>query len=351
MSDSLPTHRRAWRRTDDHAEGQPKLKLVTERLPLPLAPTNILIKVHAVALNYRDSNIANGGNPWPVTPHGIIGNDAAGEVIAIGDKVNKLKVGDRVAPNTDTENLTGRESSRSWLAADEDGVLADYLVFDQRVLARLPATLDWVNCSILPCAGTTAWSALKGLSIGQSLLIQGTGGVAMFALKLAQAAGYRILLSSSSDAKVEKIQKSFPNTPIHGVNYGTHPDTWHEQVLNLTDGVGVDLVLENGGTGSLVQSVLCTRRGGTVSQVGYLGKQDPMDLKDLVSTIIDRRVNIRGINAGSVNDLNDLTDAVTATNLTFDDIVENVYDFQQAEEAVQRIWEGRQIGKLVLQIT
>ncbi|KAI6777516.1 alcohol dehydrogenase, partial [Emericellopsis cladophorae] len=203
------------------------------------------------------------------------------------------KLGDRVAPNTDTENLTGRESSRSWLAADEDGVLADYLVFEERVLAKLPATLDWINCSILPCAGTTAWSALKGLSIGQSLLIQGTGGVAMLALKLAQAAGYRIMLSSSSDAKIEKIQKAFPNTPIQGVNYGTHPDTWHEQVLKLTDGVGVDLVLENGGTGSLVQSVQCTRRGGTVSQVGYLGKQDPTDLKDLISTIIDRRVNVR----------------------------------------------------------
>ncbi|KAI6777580.1 alcohol dehydrogenase, partial [Emericellopsis cladophorae] len=107
MSKSLPTHRRAWRRTDDYFKGSPKLKLVTEPLPLPLAPTAVLIKVHAVALNYRDSNISNGGNPWPVTPNGIIGNDAAGEVLAIGDKVDKFKLGDRVAPNTDTENLTG----------------------------------------------------------------------------------------------------------------------------------------------------------------------------------------------------------------------------------------------------
>jgi NADPH:quinone reductase-like Zn-dependent oxidoreductase len=169
----LPTHRRAWRRTDDFAPNTAKLKLVTEALTLPLGPTDVLIKVRAVALNYRDANIAHGGNPWPVTPNGVIGNDASGEIIAVGDKVKRLAVGDAVAPIIDTKNITGREPERSWLAADEDGVLADYLVFDEELLAKLPAHLDWVNKSILPCAGTTAWSALKGLSIGQTVLIQG----------------------------------------------------------------------------------------------------------------------------------------------------------------------------------
>ncbi|GKT54625.1 alcohol dehydrogenase [Colletotrichum tofieldiae] len=278
---SLPTHRRAWRRTDDFTLGAPKVKLVTEPLPLPLMPTQVLIKVHAVALNYRDANIANGGNPWPVLPNGVLGNDAAGEIIAMGDKVRALVVGDRIAPITDTEFITGREPGRSWLAADEDGVLADYLVFDEKLVAKLPLHLDWVNCSIIPCAGTTAWSAIKG-----------TGGVAMFALRLAQASGLKVILSSSSEAKITAIQKSFPSAPIHGVNYSTNPN-WHADVLKLTDGVGVDLVVENGGTSSLVQSMKCTRRGGTVSQVGYLGKQDPAHLKEFVSTIIDRRVNVR----------------------------------------------------------
>lgn len=173
MAEILPTHRRAWRRTDDFTSGAAKIKLVTEPLPLPLSPTQVLVKVRAVALNYRDANIAHGGNPWPVTPHGVLGNDAAGEILAIGDKVKALAFGDRVAPITDTENITGREPGRSWLAADEDGVLADHLVFDEKLLAKLPGNLDWVNASILPCAGTTAWSAIKGLAIGQSLLIQG----------------------------------------------------------------------------------------------------------------------------------------------------------------------------------
>ena len=167
------TTRRAYRRTDDYTPGTPKIKVTTEPLPLPLSATKVLIKVHAVALNYRDANISNGGNPWPVTPHGVIGNDAAGEVIAIGDQVKTLKVGDRVAPNTDTENLTGRETARSWLAADEDGVLADYLVYDEKVLGKLPTYLDWIQASIIPCAGVTAWSALKGAEVGQSVLIQG----------------------------------------------------------------------------------------------------------------------------------------------------------------------------------
>lgn len=108
-----------------------------------------------------------------MTPHGIIGNDAAGEIIAVGRQVKFLKIGDRVAPNTDTENLTGREPTRSWLAADEERVLADFLEYNEKVLGKLSTYLDWIQASIIPCAGVTAWSALKGAWIGQSALIQG----------------------------------------------------------------------------------------------------------------------------------------------------------------------------------
>jgi NADPH:quinone reductase-like Zn-dependent oxidoreductase len=173
MSISEATQRRAFRRTDDYTPGKPKLKLVEESLPLPLEPTAVLIKVHAVALNYRDANIANGGNPWPVIPKGILCNDAAGEILAIGDKVKTLAIGDRVGPVIDTENISGRETKRSWLAADEDGVMADHIIFDERVLCKLPEYLGWEEAAIIPCAGVTAWSALKGMGIGQTVLIQG----------------------------------------------------------------------------------------------------------------------------------------------------------------------------------
>ncbi|KAL4785960.1 chaperonin 10-like protein [Aspergillus varians] len=342
------TTRRVFRRTDDHTPGTPKVALLTEPLP-PLSPTAALIKVHAVSLNYRDANIANGGNPWPVTPHGIPCNDAAGEVMAIGDAVKTLAVGDRVAPITDTENITGREVKRSWLAADEDGVLADHVVFDEWKLSKLPSYLDWVGASIIPCAGVTAWTALAGFGMGAVVLIQGTGGVSIFALKLARAAGMKVILSSSSDAKLKKISEQFSTPPLLTVNYATNPE-WHEEVLKLTDGVGVNLVVEVGGSSSLVKSMKCTRRGGTVSQVGYLSKQDPGHLGELFAVLIDRRTVVRGINAGSKHDMDDLCADLAASQMPLDDIIDSVEPFEKADEAIEYIWQGKQIGKLVLRL-
>ncbi|KAM0688890.1 hypothetical protein Q7P36_010966 [Cladosporium allicinum] len=349
MSNPTPTTRRAFRRTDDYTPGVPKVKLVTEDLALPLTATQVLIKVHAAALNYRDANIANGGNPWPVIPFGIPCNDAAGEVVDKGDQVTMFSTGDRVSPIIDTENLTGQEATRSWLAADEDGVLADYIIFDQTRLCKLPSYLDWVHASIIPCAGVTAWSALKGFGVGKSVLIQGTGGVSMFALKLARAAGLKIILTSSSDKKLEDVHKNFPEPPIQTINYAQKP-AWHEEVLRLTDGVGVDLVIEVGGTSTLLKSMKCTRRGGTISQVGYLSKQAFDDAAELLPTIIDRRISLRGINAGSKMDLDDLCAALSATRIQFDDIIDSVHPFESADDAIGRVWQGKVVGKVVLQL-
>ncbi|OJK02256.1 hypothetical protein ASPACDRAFT_41076 [Aspergillus aculeatus ATCC 16872] len=348
MPPALPTTRRAFRRTDDYTPGTRKLYAVDEPLP-PLGPTSVLIKIHAIALNYRDANIANGGNPWPVLPHGILCNDAAGEVLAAGAKVTSLAVGDRVVPITDTQFVSGRELGRSWLAADEDGVMADHVVFDERVVVKLPTYLDWISAATIPCAGVTAWSALKGMSIGQTVLIQGTGGVSVFALKLARAAGLRVILTSSSDEKLVAMQKKYADPPLLTVNYSKIP-AWEEEVLRLTDGVGVDIVVENGGTPSLVRSMKCTRRGGVVSQVGYLGKQNAQDLAALVPVIIDRRVVLRGINAGSKFDTEDFCAALAATQIHLNDLIDSVFPFEKAEEAVEYIWQGKQVGKIVLQL-
>ncbi|KAJ5247304.1 NAD(P)-binding protein, partial [Penicillium chermesinum] len=324
-------------------------KLVSESLPLPLHPTAVLIKVHAVALNYRDANIANGGNPWPVIPNGIPGNDAAGEIIAVGDRVSLVGIGDRVAPITDSEFVTARSTGRSWLAANEDGTLATHLVFDEKLVTKLPAHLNWIQASIIPCAGTTAWSAIKGATVGQTVLIQGTGGVATFALKLARVAGLKVILTSSSDEKLNAIQKRFGKPEIQTINYKTHPD-WHVEVLKLTNDTGVDLVVENGGSSSLVQSMQCTRRGGIVSQVGYLGGSKPEELKEFIPTIIDRRLNVRGINAGSKDDQDELMAAISATEMTFDDIIDSVWPFEKSDEAIEFLWQGKQVGKVVLDL-
>ncbi|CAG8945897.1 unnamed protein product [Penicillium salamii] len=339
--------RQVCRRTDDYRPGTPKVKFMNEELAIPLHPTAILIKVQAVSLNFRDANIANGGNPWSVIPNGIPGNDAAGEVIAVGNSVSIFSVGDRVAPITDTEYITARSTGRSWLAANEDGTLATHLIFDQMLVTKIPAHLNYVQASMIPCAGTTAWCALKGAAIGQTILIQGTGGVATFALNIARASGLRIILTSSSDTKLEKIKNQFGKVQIETINYKSHED-WHKEVLRLTNGVGVDLVVENGGSSSLVKSMLCTRRGGTVSQVGYLGGTGTEHLRDFISTIIDRRLNVRGINGGSREDQEDLVAAISATKMTFEDIIDSVWSFEKSEEAIKYVWEGRQVGKVVI---
>lgn len=193
----------------------------------------------------------------------------------------------------------------------------------------------------------------------------------MFALKLSRAAGARVILTSSSDEKLAKMKQLHNTPPILTVNYTT--PNWHEEVMRLTSGVGVDIVVENGGTPSLVQSMKCTRRGGIVSQVGYLGKQDPTQLQELIPTIIDRRVILRyvitrflnglrwvdkyvlmrvdsGINAGTKYDMEDLCEALSASEAQLDDIIDVVFPFAQAEEAIQYVWEGRQTGKVVLRV-
>lgn len=177
----------------------------------------------------------------------------------------------------------------------------------------------------------------------------GTGGVSTFALKLARVSGLRIILTSSSDEKLNSLKTKFRHPEIQTVNYKTNPN-WHNEVLALTNGVGVDLVVENGGSSSLVQSMLCTRRGGVVSVVGYLGGSKPEHLKEFVSTIIDRRLNVRGINAGSKEDQEDLMAAIEATQMTFEDIIDSTWEFERADEAIEFVWQGRQVGKVVVDL-
>ncbi|KAI6813115.1 hypothetical protein KC332_g12781 [Hortaea werneckii] len=173
----------------------------------------------------------------------------------------------------------------------------------------------------------------------------------MFALKLAQAKGLRIILTSSSDEKLHQISKKFAKegtSQIDLVNYSQNP-AWHEEVLQHTDGEGVDIVIENGGPGTLLKSMKCTRRGGIVSQVGYLDRKRFDDAPAVLPLLIDRRIVLRGINAGSKSDLDDLCRALTATRIRLDDIIDSVWSFDKAEEALQYLWEGKQIGKLVIE--
>jgi len=170
---TLPQTRRVWRRTDIYKPDSPKIELLEEPLLSPLPPTWIIIRVHAISLNRRDANIVNGGNPWEVLPKGIPGSDAVGEVIQVGDAVSGFQTGDRASPILDQANVTGREPGRIWLAADVDGTLVDHIALDEKLACKMPEYLDWAEASVLPCAGLTAWSALKDTNMGDTVLIQG----------------------------------------------------------------------------------------------------------------------------------------------------------------------------------
>ena len=288
------------------------LRVVEEEIELT-DPKHVLIQIHAVALNYRDANILNGTNPWPVSPSGIPCSDGAGVIIAVGGGVTKFAVGQRVSPIFDQNSITGQEQSREWLGGEVDGVLATHVIFPEDKIVEIPAHLTWAEAACLPCAGLTAWNALAyggSLMAGKTILIQGqdsfrvcnskypnrglgTGGVSLMALRLARIAGCKVIITSSSDAKLETIAKvSGAGTPILTINYSKNVD-WDKEAVRMNGGVGVDIVVENGGTSSIMKSLNAVAKRGIISQVGYLGKQSSQDLEGLLPQLIDKAATFR----------------------------------------------------------
>ncbi|OQO04015.1 hypothetical protein B0A48_10658 [Cryoendolithus antarcticus] len=327
VASSILNSRTVYRRTPNSRT----LSRSSESLPNPLPPTSILIEVHAVSLNYRDN--------------------AAGTVVALGSHAPRFAIGDRVSPILDQDAITGDEQTRRWLGGEFDGVLASHVVMDEQVCIRIPEHLDWTEAACLPNAGLTAWSSLINaqgeLPAGRTALLQGTGGVSMMALKLAIAAGWKVIMTSSSDSKLADVQAVGPEGRVQGINHRSEP-AWEEKVLKLTDGRGVDLVVENGGMESLVQSLKAVRKGGTISQVGYLGKQDTAALAGFVSLMIDKTVTSRGINVGSCREFERMNRFIEMTGLRFDDVIGRVYGIDHIQEAPEGLQTGSTIGKIVI---
>ena len=352
MAPEIPKERKVWRRSAGPAPY--KLEQHTEAIPSPLPPTAILLRVYAVSLNYRDANMLNGTNPWPIVERGIPCSDAAGEVIAVGTHATRFKVSDHVCPILDQASITGDEQSRIWLAADVEGVLASHYVVDEQLAVKIPGHLNWAEASCLPCAGVTAWDSLitegKRLVAGQTVVVTGTGGVSMMALKFSLAAGCKVIATSSSDQKLEQLKHTFgKDKPLQTINYKTNPN-WEEEVPRLNNGVGADILLENAGAHGTIQSLKAVRKGGIISQVGYLGSQDSKHLEGLISLLIDKTVNFRGINCGSRLDFERMNELIAATEMRFDDVVDKKFGYDQAPEAFEYIWSGKHVGKIVIEI-
>ena len=318
-----------------------------ERPTPALGPGEVLVRVHAISFNYRDLLMVKGlYNPKMKLPR-IPCSDGAGEVAAVGEAVSRWKPGDRVAgifmQNWLDGELTGAKA-RGALGGDIDGMLAEYVVLKQTGLVELPEHLSFQEAATLPCAAVTAWNALEAgkLKPGATVLIQGTGGVSIFALQLARLRGARVLGISSS---FEKLERAHALGLDASLNYLDYPD-WERWALDETGGEGVDLVVEVGGLGTMPRSLKAIRIGGVIAQVGVLSGSAAADPLPIAS-ILHKMARIQGIYVGSRKDFEDLNKAITLAMLR--PVGEN-FHWSQAREALIRMEEATHFGKLVLTV-
>ena len=326
--------------------GIDSLEFVERPTPLP-EPGEVLVKVRAISFNYRDLLVVKGlYNPKMKLPR-IPCSDGAGEVVAVGKGVTAWKPGDRVAGIFMQNWLDGPPSaikSRRALGGDIDGMLAEYVALKETGLVAFPEHLSFQEAATLPCAAVTAWNALSigDLKPGSTVLIQGTGGVSIFALQLARLCGARVLGISSSH---QKLERAYSLGLDAGLNYKEDPE-WDRWALDQTGGEGVDLVVEVGGQATLPRSLRALRIGGAIAQVGVLSGSSEF-APFPVSSILHKQVNLRGVYVGSRKDFEDMNKAITLAVLR--PVGEN-FHWSQAREALARMEEGSHFGKLVLTV-
>ncbi|MDR3568665.1 MAG: NAD(P)-dependent alcohol dehydrogenase [Syntrophobacteraceae bacterium] len=303
----------------------------------------VLVKIKAASLNYRDQLVIAGkypAKPLPLIPF----SDGSGEVIEVGESVTRWKAGDRVAGIFFQKWQSGRLDeikANSALGGAIDGVLAEYVVFEESGLVAVPEHLSYEEAATLPCAAVTAWNALTSGSItcGQSVLTLGTGGVSMFAVQLAKAAGTRVIATSSSDAKLDRLKRIGADELI---NYKATPD-WENRVLELTGGSGVDIVVEVGGVGTFAKSLKAVRFGGHMSLVGVLtgsaGEANP-------TGAIRKNVRMQGIFVGSKEMFESMSRVLALHKIR--PVVDRVFGFDSVKEALGHMKSGNHVGKVVV---
>ncbi|KAL1943207.1 hypothetical protein VTO73DRAFT_4282 [Trametes versicolor] len=330
------------------ANGFHDLTLTSAPIPL-LKATEVLVKVHAVSLQHRDLAIAKGQYPLKQKENVVPCSDLAGEIVALGTEVVGWRVGDRVCSNFATDHIFGdatAEHRATALGAPIDGVLAEYKVLPAHALVRVPEHLSYEEASTLPCAAVTAYNALLGpnpLKGGDTVLVQGTGGVSIFGLQIAVASGATVFATSSSDEKLE-FMKSLG--AAHTINYKTTPD-WDEEVLRITNGRGVDHILEVGGPGTLMKSVNAIRYGGTISIIGIVAGMYA-DVSMLPLRVVSKGAIVRGIHVGSREQFEAMNRLIQAMKLK--PVIDRVFAFEDAREAYE-YQEIPHVGRVVIKVS
>ncbi|OZG71754.1 NAD(P)-dependent alcohol dehydrogenase [Hahella sp. CCB-MM4] len=307
----------------------------------------VKVRIRAVSLNYRDLMITQGIYPAKAD-HGIIpASDFAGEVIAVGSSVTRFQTGDRVMASFFPDWLEGEltlDKVTRCYGGDSDGVLREEIALPESGLVKIPSHLDYISASTLPCAGVTAWNSIfesTKLQPGSTVLVLGTGGVSIMALLLAKAAGHKVFITSSSNAKLEQARTLGADATI---NYIDQPE-WQEAVLDLTQGKGVDLVLEVGGKETVQRSLTATGTGGTMAIIGgvsgFTGTLDPISL-------LFGAKQAKGIFVGSRAMLESLSRFTEINNIK--PVIDEVFSFDQVPQAYEYMAAGKHFGKVVIKL-
>lgn len=306
----------------------------------------VLVNIKAVSLNFLDLMVVKGdfvtGLPYPYTP----ASDAAGVVVAAGSKVTGWKAGDRVALQyvQNWQQGSGIALSKAVrLGWQTQGVMADYVCVPDYGLVKLPDGISFEEAATLPVAGVTAWEGLinrGNLKIGQSVLVQGTGGVSMFALQLAKSAGARIIATTSSAAKAEKLLQMGASDVI---NYTTYPN-WHEEVLRLTGGEGVDITLDIAGKNTIVQSLQSVKVDGAVCTAGGVtGSVIELDIYRDMNLNFKR---LLGFAVGSAASFKALLNAIEINRIQ--PVIDSIFPLEQVQQAYRHLESGAHFGKIVI---
>ncbi|MBB5206329.1 NADPH:quinone reductase-like Zn-dependent oxidoreductase [Inhella inkyongensis] len=326
-----------WRSTPG---GPARLVPQTQALPT-LAPKEVLLRIRAASLNYRDLLLAADPRDGLVPL-----SDASAEIAALGSDVRDWQVGDRVSPNFFPAWRNGRFSpaalSQPLGGNERDGVLREHLVIEASALVAVPEHLSHAEAATLPCAALTAWHALfeRGqLQAGDTVLVQGTGGVALFGLQLAVAAGARVIVTSSSDEKLERARA----LGAWGlINYRRTPD-WAAEALRLTEGLGVDHILELGGPSTYEQSVQAIGFGGRIAQIGVLsGFEAQPNLRPLQFN----NASVNGICVGSVAQFQRMNAFISQHQIR--PVIDQSFAFEDAAQAFEALRAAQHVGKLVI---
>jgi NADPH:quinone reductase-like Zn-dependent oxidoreductase len=320
-----------------------QVKLVERRDPKP-GPGQVLVRMRAASLNYRDQMIATGRYFLPVTRDTIPLSDGAGEVLETGSGVTSVVPGDKVSGIFSQPDPDGPASGALHpRGIPLDGMLAEQVVMWESGVVKLPAGYTFEQGACLPCAGVTAWNSLFGAGKtvvpGQTVLVLGTGGVSIWALQFARMAGCHVIATTSQESKVEKLKAL---GAIAVVNYRAHED-WDQEILKLTEGKGVDCVVEVGGPGTLQRSFNALAHGGKVGLIGVMtqGTSNPL-------TLMLKSGHLHGIMVGDRNLFRQMNAAIEANAIA--PVIDRVYAFEQAREAFDHAVSGRFMGKLVISI-